>query len=175
MNILAGLAAITLSFAQYTEVPDRWTTFTSKKGGFSVSMPGTAAESPVQTMHTERGTIYVHVYWCKSPSEVFAASYVECAPRASSESPEEMIANARNGYKEASGGKLLSERRFQFAGKLAAEFEFPGKGGIMTSRMFCAKNQCCGLLTVRPKGQGQSEDQRKFLNSFKFVAGTAKR
>ena len=173
MNTLAAIAAVTLSFAQYTEIADKWTPFTVKKGGFSVLMPGTPIESPIQTLHTGRGTIYVHVYWCTTPSEVFGVSYAEPAPGVTSESPREMIASARNGFKNASGGKLLSERQFKYDGKLAAEFEFPAKGGICTSQVFCAKNLCCGLMTVRPRGHGVSEDQRKFIRSFKFISKTA--
>jgi hypothetical protein len=115
------------------------------------------------------GPVSIRVYTLEVQGVTFAISLTELPkPLAGVNQIDQSLDGMSAGAAQASGGKVVSQRRIRYAGFPGTEFdiEMPGGKGSMRTRG-CVVKQRIYAVGVGPKDKLTSQDLEKFFDSFK--------
>jgi hypothetical protein len=148
-----------------------WKEFTSKDGGFVVTMPGTPKEDK-KNRRTASGPVELVLYIVERKQEetVFVAGYCEL-PEAvvKGATADKRMEYARRRVLADIKGKLLKEKKITLGTHPGRELHIGIEGGgVVRQRLFAVKDKLYQLLVVGPKAKALSKDSDRFMDSFKL-------
>jgi hypothetical protein len=153
-----------------------WKEFTSKDGGFTVSLPSTPKEMN-HSQPTPFGKFDVHAFGVSLPGNVggFMVMYFDLPEAVAKEqvSDDQLINGFAQGFKASApaGATLTSDvKKVSVNGISGHEFatEVPGKT-TARCRFFLIKNRLYQQLASGPKGRVSAADTQRFFDSFKLM------
>jgi hypothetical protein len=168
---LVGLSAVLLCSAtvQGGGTPG-WTKYTSKKGGFSVVMPGTPRES-TKTVKTPYDTYEHNLLILADPvnGTAYAIDFTDL--------PEDLLQGASvetfldtecDVFLQKAKCKLLSQKAITRGRLLGREIEVELLAGkaISRTRIFLVGRRIYHLSVIMPRAQANAADMERFLDSF---------
>lgn len=161
MVVVAGLASLAAA--------DEWKPYTSTAGRYSASFPGTPKEV-TQRMETEIGGIDATIASLESNNAFFAIAYNDYPrEKMGNLTPDQLLDNARKGAVDKVKGKLVSEKKVTASGYPGRELQIEAPGGLhITEHVYLVKTRLYQILVVTPSAGANSDDVKKFLDSFKF-------
>ena len=151
--------------------PASWKSFTSKEGGFSVSLPAIPREKR-QTVKGPKGAREVTIFVLEAKGDgSFVVSFSEFSPsEVKAGSEEKRLSHARDGAVESTKGKLLHERKITLEGHAGRELWIEKeRQGIVQLRLYAVRNRLYQTLAVGPKEFIESKETGWFLDSFKLI------
>lgn len=148
-----------------------WKTFTSKEGGFTVSLPCTPAEER-QRVQTATGHLDVVVFVAEGPNETsYVVGYSDLpAAEVKPGSEKRRLDFARDGAVAKARGTLRSERLFEQAGHPGRELVIEQKTGtVVRLRILVVGRRLYQIMAVGPGSVVQHRDGGTFfLDSFRL-------
>ncbi len=169
--VLLGLLALVLVAAR--DKDDAWQDFTSKDGGFEVSMPGKPVEQK-DSLRTPSGPLDLVMYVVERKKEETAYIAMFCEFPESvfkSGTDEKRLDYARNRAVASTKGKLVGEKKIKLGDYPGRELQFEVEGkGLVRQRMYAVKDKLYQLLVAGPKEAALGKDADRFLQSFKLKA-----
>ncbi len=147
---------------------DKWQTFTSEAGGFTVRVP----RKPTEETEDIEGRGKVHRFTVDNGPLGYIVSYNSLpagAPSASS--VPDLLNKGRDTVVSGLKGKLLAEKSISLAGNSgrALHIAIPDKAGAVYMRCYIAGDRYYQLMVIgESKALDFARDQR-FLESFQFV------
>ena len=160
-----------LSRINSVETPT-WEEFSSSEGNFSVLMPGAPSHDTKQ-VQTAVGSIDMHLFSRelrnKTAYVVIYSDYPEFITRAS---PDKVLDGGRDAAVANSKGKLLSEEHIFLEGGHAGReivVEVPDQG-VLKLRAYLVRQRLYQVMLLAPKERIDSEENAKYLSSFKLLA-----
>ena len=148
--------------------------YRSGKLGFEVRFPdGKAPE--VEDKVLGGGLVTAHLFKVQFGSSAYVVSVDELSPKAQARTPEQILAGARDGLLESTGGTLESDTAVSLDGNPGIELAIAATtSGIkmrQRARTYAVGGRVYQLLIVAPVWSGQTTLEQEFLDSFAFVAG----
>jgi hypothetical protein len=170
---LGGLIAVLLlSGGVQGDDKSGWTKYTSKKGGFSVLMPGTPRED-TKTVKTPYDTFEQTTmqFLDRSKGFAYAIDFTEL--------PEDMLKGISvddfldiecDVYVKEGKGKLLNQKHItlgRLPGREIEEELFGGKA-ISRTRIFLVEGRVYHVTVVMPRNRADSKTMNRYLDSFRL-------
>jgi hypothetical protein len=170
---LLGLSAVLLLngyLSAGAKVP--WTSYTSKKGGFSVSMPATPWEN-TKVVKTPYDTFEQTIVQVTNPRKgtVFAVTFTDIpADLLQGINPDDFLDEECQAFVRDGKGKLRYQKRITQAGVAGREIEDELLGGkaIARTRIFLVGRRLFHVTVAMPRDQASANDMNLFLDSFQF-------
>lgn len=157
-------AALLLTFLfQSVLAQADWIRFSPKGSDFVVMLPGEPKED-VQT----KDQFTIHLYTINSGKAIFLVGYGEYAPSVRFDPQKELEAN-RDNFNSGVKATLLTSKTYDLDGHPALEFTSETNQVSLKSRVFVEGNRIIQLATLVYKGNDESKNVDKFLDSFAFT------
>jgi len=173
LGVLGGGALVALAlccgggyWAWNSLTTKTWSEFASTDGGFSASFPG----KPKETTDSSAGDNTTHTFIVETNfgKEAYAVIYLDTKGIAD-ESFLELLA----GFE----GTVKSKKPITLNGHSGFEFDIETSAGathlLIRNRMFLVKQRVFQVMVTAVKDKVDSDDSRKFLDSFKFIGAYA--
>jgi hypothetical protein len=146
-----------------------WATFAPKGQGFSVLMPGPAAEHQAE-LKTEAGAVNVTYFVAEDKHVTYVVSCSKFAKGAlKADTQEKRLDNARDGALESAGGKLESEKPVKLGPHSGRELLIDGSKAFVRTRIYAMDNKLYQTMAVGSRKHVNGADAKKFLDSFKVI------
>ncbi len=149
--------------------------YRSDKMGFEVRFPdGKAPE--VEDKVLGGGLVTAHLFKVQFGSSAYVVSVDELSPKAQGRTTEQILAGARDGLLESTGGTLDSDTAISLDGNPGVELAITATtSGIkmrQRARTYVVGGRVYQLLVVAPIWSGRATTEQEFLDSFALVAGS---
>jgi hypothetical protein len=165
--LLVPLVALGAKGKKKTE----WKEFTSKDGGFVVTMPGDPKEEKKNRRTASGpGELILYVVERKKEETVYVAGYCELPESVIKNTPlDKRLDYARRRVLSDLKGKLLKNKKITLGSHPGRELQIAIEGGgLVRQRLFAVKDKLYQLLVVGPKAKALSKDSDRFMDSFKL-------
>lgn len=165
-------AAAILALLAGCHAKTEWQTFSPAGGNFSVEMPGAPADKS-HTQNTANGAMTSHLFIYTAKDAAYAVSYVDRPAPKDGSDPEKWLDTVRDAEVAKSGGKLLAAATLKLGnGAPGREIQVTLTQGdgkhAMRDRLYLVDKRLYQVLVVVPQDQIDSDDTRKFLDSFRL-------
>ena len=159
----------------YTAVraDEKWETFTSKDGKYSVSLPGKPTESE-KKVDSSTGELTIHMALLAPNNDLaYLVTYNDYPEAALSGTDKDgMLDNVRDLNLKSFGGKVASEKKInigkdKFPGREIL-LEKPSETAVYRARIFLVNNRLYQIVIVAPKDIATNMGTDKYLESFKL-------
>lgn len=163
-----GLVLLLAATARAADGPN-FKPFTSKEGGFTVSLPGKPQQS-TSSAKTDLGPVEMHeVAGTAKDKTTYAVVYCELpAELAKQGDPEKLLDRIRDGGAASVHGKPIKETKITLGDNPGREIEIDGLGGTRLWRLYLVGGRLYQLLVAPDSGRPPSERAKKFFDSFKL-------
>ncbi len=171
--LLACQSAAPTSNGSGTAAPvDPWQTFSSKEGGFTLSLPGKPKEQR-QPVGTAGGSVTAIMYFTEVGSTAFGVGYGDYPGSAANVDPQAVLKGARDGAAKNVNGTVVSEKPIELAGhpgleiavETPASAKMPG-GAMYRARIYLVGNRLYQVIYVALKKEEHAADYQKLFDSF---------
>src|SRR5262245_47356704 len=170
---LISLAVMGLLLSTAVRADDKWETFSSKDGKYSVSLPGKPTESD-KKVESAAGELTIHMA-LPSPNNdlAYLVTYNDYPDAAIGGADKEaMLDGVRDGNLKSFGGKVASEKKInigkdKFPGREIL-LEKAGETTVYRARMYLVNNRLYQVVLVGAKDIATNKDTDKYLESFKL-------
>lgn len=148
-----------------------WKEFTSNEDRFQTQFPGT----PTQGERTLSGLLTRRYSWSDPRGGIYGVTcYVlpESARSESAEQHEKRIKQAQDNFTKKGARKVLSDKKFTLDKKHTGRdivVDVPERKALMRIRALVVEDRLYLLMSVGRKEWVESNDTRKFLESFKLA------
>jgi hypothetical protein len=154
---------------------DKWITFTSNDGGFSLRLPAQPKEQR-QPVQTDAGPVEAIMYLVEAGNTAFGAGFSDFPDSTAGADPEAVLAGARDGAANNVNGTVVDERPIELNGFPGLEFavEIPeassvSGGARYRARLFLVNNRLYQVIYVAPTADESSADYQKLFDSFQLT------
>ena len=170
MHATLSLLLLLSSFIRSEKTPDSaWMNITSKELGFSVQMPGTPNEEPLQTLQARYGRVFLHVYTVRTGKAFYFVSQAEMN-NYKVDLPVETFRRGREKLLSMLKAKLVGEKKINLNGFPGSEYTAKtSDGGILKVRTFIGRTKGYQIACAAKKSDAASPDLNRFLTSFRLV------
>jgi len=145
-----------------------WETFTSEAGRFSILMPGIPTDK-TETIDSQPGPYTTHLMTLRNPKNVFLIGWVDYDPDFNFTRHSEMEMN-RDQFVKGISATLIDSRTVTIDGYRVLEFTAETAEKIFKSRVYIIGRRPYQIVIGSPKGEEDSVNVNRFLNSFKISA-----
>jgi hypothetical protein len=140
-----------------------WRTFEPAGAGFSVRLPGAAAEKKQTPAGKDK--LQPRVFVCEVEDGAYVVSVTDFG--AAEGSVERRLSNARDGAVDSVQGKLLHERKIKLGAHPGRELWIESaKAGMIHTRLYAVGPRLYQTLAIGPKKFVETKDTVRFLDSF---------
>jgi hypothetical protein len=156
------------------KTPAGWTDYTSKEGGFTVSLPRGKVTDQSQQVPTPAGQLTVHIYGVDLPGDAggFVTVYAAIPPAIAATGADKVFESVKVGAAAGFGkdAKITSESKIKFESHSGREWtiDIPGKGSVK-ARVFLIKNRYCQLMAGGSPDKVPAKDIQAFFDSFRLT------
>jgi hypothetical protein len=145
-----------------------WAEFRMVKGGPAVQAPGTPVKASKRVLKTPSGKVEYHHWNLVAQDEIYGVAFADC-PNAAGADPQALLADHRDGFVQASGGKLVTDQPLQVGGYPGSEFRIELSPGVSaTIRLVLVKSRVYQLAVISPSEKSYSDAAVRFLESFRL-------
>jgi hypothetical protein len=169
---LALIAGLTLTVAARAE--DKWDTYTSKDGKYSVLLPGKPEKETEQKFESNGVELTMHMAMIAPSNDlVYLVAYNDYPEAAiAGADKDSMLDGVRDGDAKTFGGKVASEKKItlgkeKYPGREIL-IEKPDEGRVYRSRAYIAGNRLYQVVIIATKDVATNKDTDKYLESFKL-------
>jgi hypothetical protein len=153
--------------------PTGWTDYTSKEGGFLISLPSGKAVDQNPQMDTPVGKLSFHIHGVEigANEAVFLTNYSDYPDVYVASGEEKMFDSAKTGLTTSmQGAKVSSESKVTIEGHPGREYLLDvTNGNHFKCRVFLVKNRVIMLLAGGKPGKVNDKDIQTFFDSFKLT------
>src|SRR5262249_40450060 len=110
---VAGEAVVSVRPAKADEQP--WREFALAKSGAAVWSPGDLKSGKARVLKTASARVEYHPFNLVAKDEVFEAAWADC-PNAAGSDPKALLAENRDAWVQAGGGKLVNDESIDLKG-----------------------------------------------------------
>jgi hypothetical protein len=143
--------------------------FKSETGGFSITTPYALKET-TQSVDTEAGKIEIHMFSAEQGQQAWMVGYSDYPPEIVEASDAEgLLGASRDGAVSNVNGELVSDAPVSLNEHPGREFTASAQGLSLRARIFLVENRLYQIMAVVPKGQENSEEVDRFLQSFQLI------
>jgi hypothetical protein len=150
----------------------RWQSYSSTAGGFSVSMPGVPTYSK-ETLHPAGMTVDLHKFKLVFDGESLGYSVMYAdfpAQIARAVGPEKLLDFAQSGATMDPGVRLIARRGISLGVNPGREISVETSNGLVCKDRFYVVNQrLYQVIAAVPKADKLSSDMTRFLDSFRLL------
>jgi hypothetical protein len=171
-HFISLAVAAGLCFTAAVRAEDKWETYSSKGGKYSVSLPGKPTESD-KPIDSAAGEITIHMALLSPNNDLaYLVTYNDYPDAALAGTDKEgMLDGVRDGNLKSFGGKVASEKKMtigkdKFPGREIL-LEKAGETTVYRARMYLVNNRLYQVVIVASKDVATSKDTDKYLESFK--------
>ena len=147
--------------------PAEWVKFTSTVGDFSVLIPGTPTYK-LRTEPSEHGPYHNHLLTLRDARNVFIIGWADYPASFNFNRQAEIELN-RDNFIDGMKAKLLTSQSVIVDGYRGIEFTAETADKIFTSRVYVVGRRPYQIVIGSPKGEDDSVNINRFLNSFKVT------
>jgi hypothetical protein len=156
-----------------TKTSADWTEYTSKEGGFSVSLPPGKVQQQDQQAATPAGKLTIQIYGVELASKAggFITMYSDYPDAVMSAGTDKLLDGAKAGATAfGKGAKITGESKITVEGHPGREWviDVPGQG-VLKGRVFFVKNRFYQLVAGGDPKKVPEKDVQKFFDSFKLT------
>lgn len=165
LRLAAGLfaSAALLASAQTAD----WETLRPEDGSFTALMPGHPEYRKAIQNSLMAGEYTLHVYTSRVEGTVYRLGYTAYPPGPVIDPSTELQAN-RDNFIEGVGGRLIGSIAIRLQGVPGIDFTAENERLRIRSRVYFVDQRAIQLIAAVPKGQDESENVNRFLESFRF-------
>lgn len=142
-----------------------WVKLEPLGGGFSVSMPKTPREEVAR-----QDQYILHLFSAQNDKAIYTAAYIDYAPSIQLNIMTELVSN-RDSYLDGLKARLTSSRNITVEGRAGLEFTAESDKASFRSRIFIFGNRLYQIAAAVMDGNDDSENVKRFFDSFKFTTG----
>jgi hypothetical protein len=155
------------------KTPAGWTDYTSKEGGFTVSMPPGKVVDLNQQANSPAGkmTVYVHSVELPGGAGAFIVMYTDCPPAVMAAGADKIFEDAKGRIAgSGKGTKITNESKIKIEDHPGREWtiDIPGQG-LLKDRIFLVKNRLCQLIASGSPDKMPAKDIQAFFDSFRLT------
>jgi hypothetical protein len=180
MRTVVGVFGLILAIAATAwAADDDFQPFTSKDGGFTVSLPGKPEQS-TSTTTTELGDVELHQFLARRPNDKETYVLIYCdlpAEMVKDADPEKLLDRSRDGGVASIHGKVAKEDKVKLDGNPGRGLEVDALGGTRLWRLYLVGGRLYQLLATSDGGRPSADRANTFFSSFELAkepaAGTA--
>jgi hypothetical protein len=153
---------------------DQWQTFSSKEGGFTLSLPGKPQEQR-QPVGTAAGSVNAIMYIAEVGGTAFGVGYGDYPGSAVNVDPQAVLKGARDGAAKNVNGTVVTEKPIELAGypgleivvETPASAKVPG-GAMYRARLYLVGNRLYQVIYVALKKDDHPDEYQKLFDSFQL-------
>jgi hypothetical protein len=156
------------------KTPGGWSDYTSKEGGFSVSLPAGKVMQQDLEVPTPVGKLTIHLHGIELPNDAgaFITMYSDYPAVVIAAGTDKLFDGAKVGAAAGSGkgAKITSESKITFEGHPGREWiiDVPGQG-VLKAHIFLVKNRLYQLIAGGEPTKVPQKDVQAFFDSFKLI------
>ena len=163
-------AALVLGVSMAAGAVDVWKEVRSSEGGFTAVFP---ADPKIKTEPPDLSGGVANVYLVDLGKTAYEVSYTDYQPGTFAGRSVDAIFNlARDDLVKGQPVKLLADRKITLGDRPGREVVFADQDGYtQVYRFFVVKDRIYAVVAGGPAGSEKSPEAKRFLESFRLVAG----
>jgi hypothetical protein len=157
--------------AVQSDLPANWKPFTSKEGGFSITMPDPTTQTK-KTLKTASGPLQVTVISAEGRDDaLFVVSYSDYPENdLKTGTPEERLEHARKGAVNHAKGKLRSDKPLEMNGHPGREIVIEKDGNVIAKmRLYLVGRRLYQVMVLGNGPVFKGKEADSFLHSFRLI------
>jgi hypothetical protein len=171
---IIGMAVIAgLSFTAAVHAEDKWETFSSKSGKYSISLPSKPMETD-KKIDSAAGELTIYMALVAPNNDLaYLVTYNDYPDAALAGAEKDaMLDGVRDGNVKSFGGKVASEKKItlgkeKYPGREIL-LEKPGETAVYRARMYLVNNRLYQVVIVSTKDVATNKDTDNYFESFKL-------
>lgn len=169
MRLARLFCLIALISAAFAFESNGWKEFAYPQDGFSVSAPVTPKMEREKTQAAVGGNVELHYYGITLAGNSGFMVVVSPLLPNDQRSPQQVLADAKQGAVDSVNGKLISESPVSFENNPGLQVEFETGDHHSRNRYFVVGRKLYQLAALAPQGKPIPADTDRFFSSFHLI------